>query len=54
MADAWPRGPTTAMRHWRAEARGKRGVSACGIYVPDLEQLRQPDLPPGLGRLRVD
>jgi hypothetical protein len=38
---------------WRAEAHGNRGVSACGVYLPDLEQLRPPDLPPGLVRLRV-
>jgi hypothetical protein len=38
---------------WRAEARGKRGVSTCGVYLPDLEQPRPPDLPPGLVRLRV-
>jgi hypothetical protein len=25
---------------WRAEARSKRGQSACGVYLPDLEQLR--------------
>ena len=37
----------------RAEARGKRGVSACGVYLPDLEQPRPPDLPPGLMRLRI-
>src|SRR3984957_4099539 len=37
----------------RAEARVKRGVSACGVYLPDLEQPRPPDLPPGLVRLRV-
>ena len=30
----------------RAEAHGKRGVSACGVYLPDLEQPRPPDLPP--------
>ena len=34
---------------WRAAARGKRGVSVCGVYLPDLEQPR----PPGLVRLRV-
>jgi hypothetical protein len=34
-------------------ARGKRGVSACGVYLPDLEQPRPPDMPPGLVRLRV-
>jgi hypothetical protein len=38
---------------WRAEGRGKRGVSACGVCLPDLEQPRPPDLPPGLIRLRV-
>ena len=38
---------------WRAEARGKRRVSACGVYLPDLEQPRPPDMPPGLVRLRV-
>ena len=32
---------------WRAEARGKRGVSACGVYLPDLQQPRPPDMPPG-------
>ena len=31
----------------------ERGVSACGVYLPDLEQPRPPDLPPGLVRLRV-
>jgi hypothetical protein len=30
-----------------------RGVSACGVYLPDLEQPRPPDLQPGLVRLRV-
>jgi hypothetical protein len=38
---------------WRAEARLKKGKSACGLYLPDLEQPRPPDLPPGLVRLRV-
>jgi hypothetical protein len=38
---------------WRAEAHGKRGVSACGVYLPDLEQPRPPDLPLGPVRLRV-
>ena len=38
---------------WRAEARGKRGVSACGVYLPDLEQPRPPDLLPEFVRLRV-
>ena len=38
---------------WRAEARSKKGKSACGVYLPDLEDKRPPDLPPGLVRLRV-
>ena len=25
---------------WRAEAHGKRGVSACGVYLPDLDRDR--------------
>ncbi len=38
---------------WRAEARSKRGKSACGVYLPDLEQPRPPDAPPGLAKLRL-
>jgi hypothetical protein len=38
---------------WWAEARSKRGQSACGVYLPDLEQLRPPDAPPGLVKLRL-
>ena len=38
---------------WRAEARSKKGKSACGVYLPDLEHKRPPDLPPGLVRLRL-
>jgi hypothetical protein len=38
---------------WRAEARSKRGSSACGVHLPDLEQKRPPHLPPGLARLRL-
>jgi hypothetical protein len=38
---------------WRAGAHGARGVSACGVYLPDLEQARPPDMPPGLLQLRV-
>ena len=38
---------------WRAEARSKKGKSACGVYLPDLEHKRPPDLPPGLVRLWV-
>src|SRR5271157_1052225 len=29
---------------WQAEARSKRGVSSCGVYLPDLDQPRPPDL----------
>ena len=25
---------------WRAEARSKKGKSACGVYLPDLEHKR--------------
>jgi hypothetical protein len=25
---------------WRAEARSKKGKSACGVYLPDLENSR--------------
>ena len=38
---------------WRAEARGKRGTSSCGVYLPDLERPRPPDLPPGMIKLRL-
>jgi hypothetical protein len=38
---------------WRAEARSKRRVSACGVYLPDLEQKRPPDAPPGMVKLRL-
>jgi hypothetical protein len=38
---------------WRAEARSKRGKSACGVYLPDLEQPRPPDAPPGIRKLRL-
>jgi hypothetical protein len=38
---------------WRAEARSKRGTSSCGVYWPDLEMPRPPDLPPGLVKLRL-
>jgi hypothetical protein len=34
---------------WRAEARSKKGKSACGVYLPDLEHKRPPDLPPRNG-----
>jgi hypothetical protein len=38
---------------WRAEARLKKGKSACGVYLPDLGHKRPPDLPPGMVKLRL-
>ena len=38
---------------WRAEAHGRKGKSACGVYLPDLEQPRPPDVPPGMVKLRL-
>jgi hypothetical protein len=32
---------------WRAEARGKRGVSACGVYLRTLSRLGRPTCRPG-------
>ena len=34
-------------------ARSKRGQSACGNYLPDLEQPRPPDEPSGMVKLRL-
>jgi hypothetical protein len=34
-------------------ARSKRGRSSCGVYLPDLEQPRPPDDPPGRAKLRL-
>src|SRR5260370_35279036 len=36
---------------WRAEARAKPRVSACGVYLPPVEQPRPPHMLPGLVRL---
>jgi hypothetical protein len=38
---------------WRCEARSKAGKSSCGAYLPDLEQKRPPDLPPGMAPIRL-
>jgi hypothetical protein len=38
---------------WRAEARSKKGKSVCGVYLPDLERRRPPDLPPRMVKLRL-
>jgi hypothetical protein len=40
-------------RLWRTEARSRKGKSACGVYLPDLEQPRPPDAPRGLVKLRL-
>jgi hypothetical protein len=37
---------------WRAGARSS-GQSACGVYLPDLEQPRPPDKTPGMVKLRL-
>jgi hypothetical protein len=34
-------------------ARSKRGQSARGVYLPDLDQPRPPDKPPGMVKLRL-
>jgi hypothetical protein len=31
---------------WRAEARSKKGKSACGVYLPDLEPRHSPAVRP--------
>jgi hypothetical protein len=36
---------------WRTEARSKKGKSACGVYLLDLEHPRPPDAPPGMVKL---
>jgi hypothetical protein len=38
---------------WRSEVRSKKVKSACGVYLPDLEQPRPPDAPPGMVKLRL-
>jgi hypothetical protein len=38
---------------WRTQSRTKRGRTDCGVYLPDLEQPRPPDMPPGLVKLRL-
>jgi hypothetical protein len=35
---------------WRTQSRTKRGRTDCGVYLPDLEHKRPPDLPPGAGQ----
>ena len=38
---------------WRTESRYKKGKNTCGVYLPDLEHRRPPDLPPGMVKLRL-
>jgi hypothetical protein len=41
---------------WVADAlraRSKKGKSACGVYLPDLEQPRPPDVPRAMVKLRL-
>jgi hypothetical protein len=38
---------------WRTQSRTKRGRTDCGVYLPDLEHKRPPDLPPGMVKLRI-
>jgi hypothetical protein len=40
---------------WRQESRAKAALKAqaCGVYFPDLDQPRPPDLPPGMLKLRL-
>ena len=40
-------------RLWRTEARSRKGKSAGGVYLPDLEQPRPSDVPPGMVKLRL-
>jgi hypothetical protein len=47
-------GLEAAAHHSRqGEARSKRGKSAWGVYLLDLEQPRPPDAPPGMVKLRL-
>jgi hypothetical protein len=38
---------------WRTQSRTKRGRTDCGVYLPDLEYARPPDVPPGMVKLRL-
>jgi hypothetical protein len=38
---------------WRTAARSKKSKNTCGVYLPDLEQRRPPDMPPGMVKLRL-
>jgi hypothetical protein len=39
--------------HDGGEAGSKKGKSADGVYLPDLEQPRPRDVPPGMVKLRL-
>jgi hypothetical protein len=38
---------------WCTQSRSKKGRTDCGVYLPDLEQRRPPDMPPGMVKLRL-
>jgi hypothetical protein len=38
---------------WRTQSRTKKGRVDCGVYLPDLEHKRPPDMPPGMVKLRL-
>jgi hypothetical protein len=38
---------------WRAEAHERKEKAVAGVFLPDLEQPRPPDLPPGMVKLRL-
>ena len=38
---------------WRTQSRTKRGRTDCGVYLPDLEHKRPPDLRQGMVKLRL-
>jgi hypothetical protein len=38
---------------WRTQSRTKRGRTDCGVYLPDFENRRPPDMPPGMVKLRL-
>jgi hypothetical protein len=40
----------TVFGAWRY---AKKGKSASGVYLPDAEQPRPPDAPPGMVKLRL-
>jgi hypothetical protein len=43
----------SSMRRAAGQVASQREQNACGVYLPDLEQLRAPDKPLGMVRLRL-